>query len=306
MEAKWWPVHAAHFDPRLSGLPDYEERLRNTPDWLQAEIQMPVMERKFTACTAAIAKLADALRSSAVDAVVVIGDDQNEMFTADSVPALAIFTGERLVDYPSDVTTLPPSFQVAEWARHSLERTAWPGYPDLAVELTYSLTEQGFDVCQIAQQAEGRTLGHAFTFVFLRLLREAVALPMVPVLLNTYYPPNQPRAARCWSLGGAIRKAIDAWKADARIAIIASGGLSHFIVDTALDELVLEALQENDGERLGAIPESALQSGSSEIKNWIVAGAALEGLKMDVVDYIAAYRTGAGTGIGLAFATWRP
>jgi 3-O-methylgallate 3,4-dioxygenase len=57
---------------------------------------------------------------------------------------------------------------------------------------------------------------------------------------------------------------------------------------------------------MAALPESCLQSGTSEIKNWIaVAGAMAErGLKMDVLDYVPCYRSEAGTGNAMAFATW--
>jgi hypothetical protein len=47
-----------------------------------------------------------------------------------------------------------------------------------------------------------------------------------------------------------------------------------------------------------------LQSGSSEILNWIAAGGALEGLRMELVDYIPGYRSEGGTGVGMAFAKW--
>lgn len=305
MGAHWWPVHAAHFDPQLSGFPDFEERCRNAPDWLRAEIEPAVMERKHQAATAAIERLSEELKASRVDAIVVIGDDQLEVFPAESMPALALFAGETLVDLPSDFETLPESWKEADWARHSKVRTEWPASRELGLQLVLALTERGFDVCQVTRQPADRSLGHAFTFVNLRLMRGAQPLPLVPVFLNTYYPPNQLPAARCWLLGGALREGIRAWENDARIAVVASGGLSHFVIDAELDRSVLRALAEHDGERLGAIPESKLQSGSSEIKNWIVAGGALADLEMTLLEYIPTYRSGAGTGVGLAFALWR-
>jgi hypothetical protein len=47
-----------------------------------------------------------------------------------------------------------------------------------------------------------------------------------------------------------------------------------------------------------------LRSGTSEILNWITVGGALGGLAFDLVDYIPGYRSPAGTGVGMAFATW--
>jgi aromatic ring-opening dioxygenase LigB subunit len=128
--------------------------------------------------------------------------------------------------------------------------------------------------------------------------------PIVPVMLNTYYPPNQPTAARCYAFGQALRRAIESWDSAKKIAIIASGGLSHFVVDEDLDHEVLEAMRKKDGQSLGRLGQDLLQSGSSEIKNWIVAAGALESLQMNLVSYSAAYRSEAGTGCGLAFAEW--
>jgi 3-O-methylgallate 3,4-dioxygenase len=124
------------------------------------------------------------------------------------------------------------------------------------------------------------------------------------VLINTYFPPNQPSAARCFSLGQALRNAIESWPGPERVAVVASGGLSHFVIDTELDERVLKGLAKSDRESLSSLPKSKLQAGSSEILNWIAAGGALEGLRMELVDYIPGYRSEGGTGVGMAFAKW--
>jgi hypothetical protein len=130
-------------------------------------------------------------------------------------------------------------------------------------------------------------------------------VPIVPVLLNTYYPPNQPTPARCYRLGQAIRQAVEAWAPNRRVGIVASGGLSHFFVDEALDRRVLELLAKKDADGIAALPTAALESGSSEIRNWVAAAGALEHLDMELVDYVPCYRSEAGTGVGMAFAVWR-
>jgi 3-O-methylgallate 3,4-dioxygenase len=52
------------------------------------------------------------------------------------------------------------------------------------------------------------------------------------------------------------------------------------------------------------LPREQLNSGSSEIRNWICAAGALEHLDLSWVDYFPGYRTSAGTGTGLCFASW--
>jgi hypothetical protein len=55
---------------------------------------------------------------------------------------------------------------------------------------------------------------------------------------------------------------------------------------------------------LAQIPQEALLSGSSEIRNWITAAGMVGHLELDFMEYIPVRRTPLGTGIGLAFVTW--
>jgi aromatic ring-opening dioxygenase LigB subunit len=89
-----------------------------------------------------------------------------------------------------------------------------------------------------------------------------------------------------------------------RVAVVASGGLSHFVVDEELDRRVLDILSKRDVEAVAGLPREFLESGSSEIRNWIAAAGALERLEMRLVDYVPSYRSEAGTGVGMAFAVW--
>ena len=89
-----------------------------------------------------------------------------------------------------------------------------------------------------------------------------------------------------------------------RVAVIASGGLSHFVVDEDLDHQVLDGITARDAGALGSLSRDQLRSGNSEILNWIAAAGALESLAPTVLDYVPGYRTPAGTGAGMAFARW--
>jgi 3-O-methylgallate 3,4-dioxygenase len=129
-------------------------------------------------------------------------------------------------------------------------------------------------------------------------------IPVVPIVLNTYYPPNQPSPRRCYRLGQAIRDAVESYPKDLRVGIVASGGLSHFTVDEKLDGDVIRALREKDADALQGLSREQLNSGSSEIRNWICAGGALEHLELEWLHYSPGYRTPAGTGTGLCFARW--
>jgi 3-O-methylgallate 3,4-dioxygenase len=88
------------------------------------------------------------------------------------------------------------------------------------------------------------------------------------------------------------------------VGILASGGLSHFTIDEQLDRRVLEACRSADAAALASLPVSKLDSGSSEIRNWIVVAGAAERLETAWQEYEPLYRTPAGTGCGMAFACW--
>ena len=89
----------------------------------------------------------------------------------------------------------------------------------------------------------------------------------------------------------------------ARVGIVASGGLSHFVVDETLDRRVLQGLG-GDSELLVTLPRGALHAGSSEILNWILVAGAVGARPLRWSDYQPIYRTPAGTGVGVGFAVW--
>ena len=71
-----------------------------------------------------------------------------------------------------------------------------------------------------------------------------------------------------------------------------------------LDLRILNAMGEGKGRSLTDLPKGALNSGSSEIRNWILVAGAIEKMKKRWFEYQALYRQAAGTGIGVAFGVW--
>jgi hypothetical protein len=80
--------------------------------------------------------------------------------------------------------------------------------------------------------------------------------------------------------------------------------LSHFLVDEDLDRAILKALADKDGAFLQSLPRNKLHAGSSEILNWVALAGTAEGIDLDWFEYVPGYRTPAGTGTGMSFATW--
>jgi hypothetical protein len=178
--------------------------------------------------------------------------------------------------------------------------------PAFARTLLASLIDQGFDVAGLGELPaadETTGLGHAYGAIVTQLMREQ-PLPIVPVFINTYFPPNQPAPSRCYDLGLALHHAIATSSADLRVGLVASGGLSHFVTDEQLDRQVLTAVRSGSAEQLRSIPRNLLNAGSSEIRNWIAVAAACRHMQLLWDEYIPVYRTPAGTGCGLGFACW--
>jgi hypothetical protein len=285
---------------------DFDGMVKEKASWIGRELRPEITRARHDANQAALARLSAVLAEAAPDTLVVIGDDQNEWFSPDSQPALCIYWGDSVENLPPPVDKMNPAIRSAYWGFYGDgTNRMFPVDAPLARYLVQTLThEHEFDVAHVRVQPRHSPFGHAWNFVHQRLMNDRV-VPIVPVLLNTYYPPNQPTPKRCYQLGRAIRQAIEAWPAKKRVGIVASGGLSHFVVDEALDRRVLDLLARKDVTAITALPAAQLESGNSEIRNWIATAGAVEHLEMKLIDYVPCYRSEAGTGIGTAFAVWQ-
>ena len=272
-------------------------------DHLDAQLDESIWLEKHRRCDAGIDSLAGTLASVGPDVVLIVGDDQREMFLDDGMPTLAVYWGETVECIPKPEEELPPSLRPARWANYGEHREVYRCVPELGRHVVETMMVEGFDVAQLREQPQGRSIGHAFNFVKIRIMRDHV-VPMVPVLVNTYFPPNQPTAGRCYAFGRALRRAVESWDQDVRVAVVASGGLSHFVIDEELDHRILDAFRSRDAVNITAVQQGELVSGTSEIRNWVVVAGATEHLDLEVVDYVPTYRSPAGTGCGMAFARW--
>lgn len=283
----------------------FDELVAEAAPSIADEITLDVFRERVEKCQAGIRRLADAIDDAKLDVLIVVGDDQREQFFDDNMPSILVYWGETI---RNNIMLLPedaPAFwRKARSQYHEPEVPRdYPVASNLGRHLIDHLIEHEFDVSHATKLGREHGEGHAFGFVHRRLLGKH-ATPILPVLLNTYFPPNQPRPKRCYELGREIRKAVDSWEDSGRIGIVGSGGLSHFTVDEELDRQVLDACRRKDSQALMTLPINKLNSGSSEIRNWITVAGAAEDLETQWQDYVPCYRSAAGTGTGMAFAIW--
>jgi len=341
LPAELWPAYAQGDQrnreltyPPHGYVTAYDQALEQLPEQSRGKYQGdgPFAEQSAT-CQRALDTLASTLQAAEPDVTIIISDDQDEWFYEHNMPRFAVYWGPSV--------PLLPRKQGA-WRDPEMARLITAGYGDVPMDVPVAsrfgrhlveyLCDHDFDVAHfthVQQPYSGKVarryptpdgelnsvretaphdqgLPHGFAFIVKRLFNNQPR-PIVPVFQNTCYPPNQPSPTRSYALGQAIGQAVKAWAEPARVAVIASGGLSHFVVDEELDRRLLGALEKKDAQTLQSLPRERLFSATSESLNWVAVGGALADtpLTMELLAYVPVYRTPAATGGGWAFARWQ-
>jgi aromatic ring-opening dioxygenase catalytic subunit (LigB family) len=235
---------------------------------------------------AAMAALREELEEARADILVVCSNEHFTNFFLDNFPPWCIGIGDRHVG-PAE-----------GWLR--IPRTTLPGHPELGRFLVGQALEAEFDPAF----SEDLCLDHGVMTV-LHFLNPDMRLPVVPILQNCAVPP-MPSLRRCYGLGAALRRGIEAWPGDARVALVGAGGLSHTVgmpgmgrIDTDFDRWFLDRLATGRVEEILALTDAEVEqagNGTHEIRSWLTVGGAMPGQAARVLAYepIAAWVTGMG------------
>jgi hypothetical protein len=278
-----------------------------------AECTPEVWRRRHSACRTAISELGGVLERTRLDALVVVSSDHKEVFGDELLPAFAFYWGDTVPHVPftqAHLDRMAPGLAIAEVANVPEIRTIRKIDSELALHLIQATSAAGFDPSASRQLPPGRYgdggIPHGWGFIYQQVLGGTTEIPFVPLFINTFWEPNPPSAARCYDFGRAIGAAIRSYPDELRVGVVASGGLSHMVVDEDLDRAFLDALVHGDRDHLSSLSGKVLRSGTSELRNWIVAAGALDGagLRPRVVEYQPCYRSEAGTGCAMAFMAW--
>lgn len=284
--------------PQLMLAPD-QWGLLNTRSWdplpTKPELESETMEAKWVKwkrCMAAVDQLRQKLEALAPDTIVVVGDDQHENLLDDNMPPFTVFIGAGVEASTSLRYLNQPKSE--NRARYRVDDA-------LAVAILEGLADQGFDPAYSRKTRYDGGLGHAFARP-LKFLMPDARRAIVPIMVNTYYPPA-PSAKRCVQFGQALARAILRFTETRRVLVVGSGGLSHTKIDEQLDRSFIRALEKNDMEFLQAMDPEVLVEGTSEIRNWMITAAAAD-RPATVVEYMPLYRTATGVGCAMGFACW--
>jgi 2,3-dihydroxyphenylpropionate 1,2-dioxygenase len=144
--------------------------------------------------------------------------------------------------------------------------------------------------------SEDAELGHAFSIPFEFLIGKR-NIPVVPFFTNVYVPPL-PTPRRCEALGKAIAEIVKGRKE--RVAIVASGGMSHFpgtIKYTSpefdFDRWLISHMEVGNTDALLNMTGTQLDEvGNTEMLNWAVMFGAIGAHEGELIDYLPTWHHG--------------
>lgn len=234
--------------------------------------------RQVAAFDAGYKRLAATLDAAAPDVSLLISAEHVNKFFLDNMPAFCIGL-----------------FDAFAGPVEALNREV--GYPYRSVpshrRFAQHLVERGLDEGVDWAVAESWDVDHGM-MVPLQKLDPAGLHPMVPVFVNCASPPL-PSPRRCYAVGRWLADAIARWDKDKRVAVIATGGLSHSVgtaqqgwIDELFDRRFLDAFCAGDGERLAAFTDAeigAAGSATAEIRSWIMLSGVFGGRAAECVMY---------------------
>ncbi|MBI4269558.1 MAG: hypothetical protein HY615_04430 [Candidatus Rokubacteria bacterium] len=223
---------------------------------------------------AALGRVRRRLAELRPDALAVIAGDHIEAFFLDAVPALAVYVGAECA---------------GTFGRY---RYRFPIHEPLARAVVEQGVARGFDPLY----TQDAPLDYAF-FVPLHFTMPEPAVPIVPLHVNVYLPP-QPTPARCHAWGAALAEILGA--RPERVALLASGGMSHFpgtdryaSPDFDWDRQALETLRAGRGRELAELTGEELdRAGNVELRTWITLLGAVGDATADVYCYEPSWHHG--------------
>lgn len=225
------------------------------------------------------------------DVLFFIYNDHVTSFFFDHYSAFALGVGER--------------HEVADEGGGARDLPALAGHPALARHIGNSLVADEFDMSFF----QDRALDHG-VFSPMSLLcphQPSWPIPVVPLQVGVLQAPV-PSARRCYRLGQALRRAIESYPEDLKVAIVATGGLSHQVHgeragfnNTAWDAQFLDLI-ENDPVRLTEMTQAELATlggmEGAEVIMWLVMrGAMSSNIRKTHQSYYLPSMTGIATAI---------
>lgn len=231
--------------------------------------------------------VAERLRALQVDTVINIGSDHYCLFGPSCLPSALIGIGD--VEGP-----------IEPWL--GIPRAPLPTNSALARHILQTGFEDGIDWAS----AKNMCVDHATMIPYHYSVAPAGKIAVVPVYLNTAVDPIIP-SHRAFAIGKSIGDAVRSWNGSERVAVIGTGGISHWVgmaqmgqINLNFDQQVIRWATEGNVQALIGLKDdatlAAAGNGALEIKNFICAMAAFPESKAELIAYEPVYEWIAGCG----------
>jgi aromatic ring-opening dioxygenase catalytic subunit (LigB family) len=239
----------------------------------------------------ATAEMRRRLEAAQPDTLVMFSNDHLLNWPINNIPEYAVGIADEHVG---------PADWFDEWL--GMEKYRVPGDPGLARHLVNGAARRGLSLAYLREMQFDDGIS-----VPTHYLNPDARFRLVPVTMNCNVPPI-PTPARAYEVGRLLGQVMRAYPASTRIAVIATGGLSHepggpryFWVDEAFDRWFLDLLKAGDHARLLREctlerMEAAGSGGTAELLAWIAVLAMTRG-PADVLAYMPAIAWRSGTGM---------
>jgi protocatechuate 4,5-dioxygenase, beta chain len=185
-----------------------------------------------------------------------------------------------------------PTFAVGAAQEYRNEDEGWgipvsqsaAGIPDLSWHLIEHLITDEFDITM----CQDMMIDHAVTIPLSLMWPGGGRWPVkiVPVAINTVQHPL-PSLSRCYKLGRAVGRALEAYDKDLKVMVIGTGGLSHQLdgeragfINKEFDQLCMDTLVcDPDALARYSVPHFIELAGAQGIEfvNWMAMRGALTG-----------------------------
>jgi hypothetical protein len=231
------------------------------------------------------------LSASRADRLVMFVNDHLQNFGYDNLPAFCVGLA---ASYDA------PSAGGAALMRIAPRRVS--GDPAWAAALLEAGLEAGIDFAYSYEIESWDELS-----VPLHFLLPNGDVPVVTVYTNCAAPPL-PLPRRCRQVGAFVGEFIRSSAGDERVALIATGGLSHWVgtpdtgrINPEFDQRILDRVARGDVESLTRLTWGEIErdggNGGQEIRNWIALLGAVPGWTGEVLAYepVAEWITGCAT-----------
>src|SRR5205823_7880670 len=156
-------------------LTSYDAQLKHAPPGIAQEISPQRMATRKETVEGAMLKLGGFLREANLDALIVVGDDQEELYHSDNMPGILLYYGETITNAPLKAVPDPDwGWRASARWHEEKEPRDYPVHTALARHLIDELIDREFDVAASERTPAGEGEGHALGFVHKRIMQDVV------------------------------------------------------------------------------------------------------------------------------------